>query len=99
MPVLILDQFDDYQLAARDRFLGSRKDWIRPSDLARRNRMWARIRDLLQEEKLRLVIVTRSDASAGLHSVRFGDRVEGVTIGRLGVEWLSQWFEIGRAHV
>ena len=91
MPVLVLDQFDDYQLAARDRFLGNRKDWIRPPDLARRNKTWASIRDLMQDGKLRLVIVTRSDASAGLHSVRFGDRTEGVTIGRLGVEWLAQW--------
>ena len=47
--------------------------------------------DLLQDGKLRLVIVTRSDASAGLHSIRFGDRTESVTIGRLGVEWLAQW--------
>ena len=91
LPVLILDQFDDYQLSAREQFLGKRRDWIKPAELARKNQTWATIRDLLQTKKVRLVIVTRSDASAGLHSVRFGDPPEGTTIGRLGVQWLSQW--------
>ena len=91
LPVLILDQFDDYQLSTRERFLGTRKDWIKPAELARKNQTWASIRDLMQTQKMRLVVVTRSDASAGLHSVRFGDRAEGTTIGRLGVQWLAQW--------
>ena len=46
----------------------------------------------MQAGKIRLVVVTRSDASAGLHSVRLADQTESVTIGRLGTEWLSQWF-------
>jgi len=92
MPVLILDQFDDYQLGARERFLGGRQDWTKPADLARKNRTWASVRDLVQAGKIRLVVVTRSDTSAGLHSVRFADQPESVTIGRLGTEWLSQWF-------
>ena len=91
MPILILDQFDDYQLAARENFLGRRKDWIKPSDLVRRNRTWATIRDLLHTGKTRLLVVTRSDASAGLHSIRFTDKGEGVTISRLRIEWLVQW--------
>ena len=84
LPILILDQFDDYQLGARDRFLGARRDWLKPAELARKNRTWAAIRDLLQAQKIRLVVVTRSDASAGLHSVRLADSAEGITIGRLG---------------
>src|SRR6266849_4325364 len=91
MPILILDQFDDYQLATRERYLNRRKDWIKPSDLVRRNRTWATISNLLQSEKARLVVVTRSDASAGLHSIRLVDQVDGITIGRLQIEWLAQW--------
>jgi hypothetical protein len=90
-PVLVLDQFDDYQLASRERFLGKRRDWIKPAELAQKNQTWAAIRDLLQTQKIRLVIVTRSDASAGLHSIRFAEPPEGTTVGRLGAEWLSQW--------
>jgi hypothetical protein len=33
MPILILDQFDDYQFSAREDFLGPIRDWISPSDL------------------------------------------------------------------
>ena len=91
LPVLIFDQFDDYQLGARNRFLGARRNWLKPAELARKNWTWAAIRDLLNDQKIRLVVVTRSDASAGLHSVRFADTAEGVTISRLGVEWLAQW--------
>jgi hypothetical protein len=92
MPVLILDQFDDYQLAARERFLGGRRDWIKPAELERKNRTWATVRDLVLAGNIRLVIVTRSDASAGPHSIRFANQTESVTIGSLGPEWLSQWF-------
>jgi hypothetical protein len=91
MPILILDQFDDYQLAAREQFLGRRRDWIKPTDLARRNRTWAVIRDLLRNGKARILIVTRSDASAGLHSIRLTDQPGSFTVTRLKVEWLVQW--------
>jgi Novel STAND NTPase 1 len=93
MPILILDQFDDYQLSAREQFLGPRMDWITPSDLVRRNRAWAVINDLLHGGKARLLVVTRSDASAGLHSVRLADHIASFTVNRLNLEWLSQWLD------
>jgi Novel STAND NTPase 1 len=93
MPIVILDQFDDYQLAARDQFLGRRRDWIKPTDLIRRNRTWAVIRDLLREGRARLLVVTRSDASAGLHSIRLADQPGSFTVARLKLEWLVQWLE------
>ncbi len=97
-PILILDQFDDYQLAARENFLGSRKDWIKPNDLCRRNHTWKAIRDLMHgtTARLRLLVVTRSDASAGSHSIRLieqADQIGFFTVGRLKVEWLGQWLE------
>jgi hypothetical protein len=93
MPILILDQFDDYQLAAREQFLGRRKDWIKPTDLVRRNRTWAVIHDLLRGETARLLVVTRSDACAGLHSIRLTNEPGSFTVTRLKVEWLVQWLE------
>jgi hypothetical protein len=91
LPILILDQFDDYQLAAREQFLGCRRDWIKPTDLMRRNRTWAVIHDLLRGGTARLLVVTRSDASAGLHSIRLTDQPGSFTVTRLKVEWLVQW--------
>jgi hypothetical protein len=91
MPILILDQFDDYQLAAREQFLGRRRDWIKPTDLTRRNRTWAVIHDLLRGGTARLLVVTRSDASAGLHSIRLTDQPDSFTVIRLKLEWLVQW--------
>jgi hypothetical protein len=93
MSIVILDQFDDYQLAAREQFIGRRKDWIKPRELTQRNRTWALIHDLLREETARLLVVTRSDASAGLHSIRLTDKADSFTVSRLKVEWLVQWFE------
>lgn len=93
MPILILDQFDDYQLATREKFLGRRKDWIKPLDLIRSNRTWAVIHDLLNGGTARLVVVTRSDAVAGLHSIRLTEQPGSSTVSRLKVEWLAQWLE------
>ncbi len=93
MPILVLDQFDDYQLAAREQFLNRRKAWIKPTDLVRRNRTWAVINNLLSGETARLLVITRSDASAGLHSIRLTDQPRSFTVTRLHVEWLAQWLE------
>jgi hypothetical protein len=95
IPVLILDQFDDYQLAGREKFLGRRKNWIKPSDLVQRNRTWATISNLLLSGGIRVLVATRSNASAGLHSIRLTDQISGVSLNRLKVEWLSQWL----AHI
>jgi hypothetical protein len=93
MPLVVLDQFDDYQLAARNRFLGRRKDWIKPAELIRRNRLWEALRDLLAAGTARLLIITRSDASAGLFSVRLTDDPTPFTVSRLELGWLEQWLD------
>jgi hypothetical protein len=93
MPVVILDQFDDYQLNSRREFLGNRRDWIRPTELVRRNRTWAVIYNLLYQNKIRLAVVTRSDASAGLHSIRLVSQPSSFTIRPLDSEWLEHLLE------
>jgi hypothetical protein len=70
MPLLILDQFDDYQNRHRERFL-SRKTWLKPARLVDQNGFWRDVRELLASNTIHLVVVTRTDTAAGLTSVRF----------------------------
>jgi hypothetical protein len=71
-PLLLLDQFDDYQLRHRARFL-RRRMWLKNANLAERNGFWRDIRELLASSTIHLVVVTRTDTAAGLTSVRFID--------------------------
>jgi hypothetical protein len=68
-PLLIFDQFDDYQARHRDRFISTRGEWITPARLKARNPFWKAVAAML-EGPCRALIVTRSDTAAGLHSVR-----------------------------
>jgi len=68
-PLVLLDQFDDYQLRHYERFL-SRKTWLKPGRLAAQNGFWRDLRELLAKGTIHLVVVTRTDTAAGLSSVR-----------------------------
>src|SRR5271165_25869 len=70
MPLIILDQFDDYQTRHRERFL-PRKTWLKPGRLCEQNSAWRDLRELLASATIHLVIFTRTDTSLGLTSVRF----------------------------
>jgi hypothetical protein len=70
MPLVILDQFDDYQTRHRERFL-PRKTWLKPARLCEQNVFWRDLRDLLVSATIHLVAVTRADTASGLTSVRF----------------------------
>jgi hypothetical protein len=61
--LLILDQFDDYALAHADR-LRDGLSTIEPAELERRSQDWREVAQALRSEKLRLVIVCRSDIDA-----------------------------------
>jgi hypothetical protein len=69
-PLLVLDQFDDYQTRHRERFL-SGKTWLKPGKLAEQNGFWRDIRELLTSLTIHLVVVTRTDTALGLTCVRF----------------------------
>ena len=69
-PLVILDQFDDYQTRHRQRFLNGRA-WLKPSKLVEQNDFWRDLCDLLDRGDIRLLIATRSDNAGGLTSVRF----------------------------
>lgn len=71
-PLLIFDQFDDYQARHRDRFLVEETQTILPTDqLLNDNPFWSDINGLLTERLVRCLFVTRADTAAGLESVRF----------------------------
>jgi hypothetical protein len=71
-PLLLLDQFDDYQARHRSRFLPpTTRLWLAPLDLAATNGFWDGLRALLADRTIHLLIVTRDDTADGLESVRF----------------------------
>jgi hypothetical protein len=71
-PLLIFDQFDDYQARHRDKFLVAETQTVLPtSQLVAENPFWSGINDLLRDRCVRCLFVTRADTAAGLESVRF----------------------------
>ena len=73
MPLAIFDQFDDYQMAHRGRFLVA-GHWLDAEELTAANPFWRRIRDELRSGALHLLFVTRRDLFPGLEAVRFTAR-------------------------
>ncbi|WP_133513220.1 ATP-binding protein [Candidatus Thiosymbion oneisti] len=89
IPLLIFDQFDDYQVANRKHFLRDGR-WIKADGLVTANPVWERIEQEIERGSLHLLFITRRDLVAGLEAVRFGnpecyalDRVESAFIGVL----------------
>jgi len=71
-PLLIFDQFDDYQTRHRSRFLSNRqRTWFGAEKLIAANAFWREIKTLLDHDAIHCLFVTRSDTAAGLESVRF----------------------------
>ena len=70
-PVILLDQFDDYQSRHRSLFLPpNRKTWLSAKNLVKKNAFWRDLQTLLAGGAVRCVIATRSDAADGLECVR-----------------------------
>lgn len=71
-PVLIFDQFDDYQTRHRSLFLsGSAGTWSDVATLVNHNEFWAEVNRHLLANVFHVVFVTRADTADGLESVRF----------------------------
>lgn len=73
-PLLLLDQFDDYQAQPRHRehFLPTEtRIWRNAEAVAKVNAFWRVIRHCLQADVLTVVVACREDAAAGLESFRF----------------------------
>jgi energy-coupling factor transporter ATP-binding protein EcfA2 len=89
-PLLIADQFDDYQARHRNCFLDEKGNWLSPSTLAKTNRFWDLIDDGLSEGRLHLLVITRADTAAGFACVRFlgEDQIGARTLPRVEAEYL-----------
>ena len=87
-PLLLLDQFDDYQTRHLDRFLVE-NSWLKPDKLALDNPFWADLRQRLAGDTLRCLIATRLDNAGGLTSVRFGESVT-FRLGSLPTKYVAE---------
>jgi hypothetical protein len=73
IPLIIFDQFDDYQIEHRDRFLPNRRrTWLPTERLIGDNEFWREVDRLLQADAIHCLFVTKNENATGLHSsVRF----------------------------
>ncbi len=73
-PLLIFDQFDDYQARHRAKFfLTSKGVWKDTSAILKANPFWKRIATLVRDGHSHVLIVTRKDTADGLGTVQFVD--------------------------
>jgi hypothetical protein len=70
MPLVLLDQFDDYQTRHLDKFVVD-NSWLKPEALVARNTFWADLKALVDAGLIHCLIATGRDSAGGLESVRF----------------------------
>jgi len=72
-PLIIFDQFDDYQSSHRRHFREGRESstWITAGRLTRHNGFWREIARLVEGKTLHCLFITRTDNAGGLDAVRF----------------------------
>lgn len=88
-PLIIFDQFDDYQARNRERFLPNNV-WLDPATLRQSNPFWGMVAGLLEQDKLRCLFVTRSDTAAGLSSVEFFGSVQALRLDRVRSPYIAE---------
>jgi hypothetical protein len=88
--LLIFDQFDDYQLANRSKFVTKQGAWISAARTKSANKFWGVVYDSLTQQQAKLLFVVRSDASTGLHSVRFTEANAVRPVLRLNPNWFNR---------
>jgi hypothetical protein len=86
VPLIIFDQFDDYQAAHRERFR-RRGAWIKAASLIRANTFWRELKAHLAPSQLHCLFVVRADTAAALEAVRFSEP-ESLPLDRLNGEYL-----------
>ena len=71
LPILLFDQFDDYQVRHRSKFISPRGSFISVRSLLQKNSFWQQIELLLRENRIHCLFVTRDDSVDGMQCVRF----------------------------
>lgn len=90
VPVLIFDQFDDYQTRHHDRFIcGEQREVLDVEQLVAANAFWRDIEALLKQKAIRCLFVTRADMAWGLECVRF-EVPKQYLLGRLGETYAQE---------
>ncbi|MEM9156745.1 MAG: hypothetical protein AAGB13_17215, partial [Cyanobacteria bacterium P01_F01_bin.33] len=69
-PIIILDQFDDYQAENLGTFFRNGR-WINSQELQANSVWWRFIGQAVRQELICLLIITRQDMMAGLNALRF----------------------------
>lgn len=89
-PLLIADQFDDYQAQHREHCLDADGNWLTPAKLAEANPFWGLVCRRLQDGKQHLLAITRADTASGLACLRFLDNLMIAirTLPRVEIEYL-----------
>src|SRR5215472_6711461 len=85
-PLVLLDQFDDYQAEPRhrERFLPPDTGvWRNADSIARENAFWRMLRQCLQNDSVSIIVACREDAAQGLDSLRFNPDVPQFDLPRL----------------
>jgi hypothetical protein len=88
-PLIIFDQFDDYQARNRERFLPNNV-WLDPASLRQSNPFWGMVARLLEQDKLRCLFVTRRDTGTGLSSVEFFGSVQVLRLDRVRTPYIGE---------
>lgn len=80
--VIILDQFDEFQIAHAEKFISSTARVISRADLESRNRFFRILNEAIRQRRIRCVFVTRRDVEWAKRPVLF-DNAEEFFLGRL----------------
>ncbi|PYO64034.1 MAG: hypothetical protein DMD28_00195 [Gemmatimonadetes bacterium] len=73
IPLLLFDQFNDYQVQHRTSFISAHGVWLSPDQLVEVNSFWRDIRGLLEQRLVRVLCASRTDARPWLAVVTFAD--------------------------
>lgn len=93
MPLLIFDQFDDYQTAYRDQFYpagGSRL--LTSQEFLASNHFWSQVAQGVIAQHWHCLVVTRNDTRAGLDAIRFCD-ARSYTLSRVEQNLIAPLFD------
>ncbi len=85
-PLLLLDQFDDYQAQPRHRDLflpPETRVWRSADGIARENAFWRVLRQCLQNDAISILVSCRDDAAQGLESFRLRPDIQPFDLPRL----------------
>ena len=71
IPLLIFDQFDDYQTAYHEKFYSNGSVLLKVEEFLRQNKFWHQVASHVRTEHCHCLFVSRDDTSASLDALKF----------------------------